>query len=383
MTLRVLHVMPSFYPATRYGGPIESVLRLCQSLMEEGIVVSVVTTNADGEGDLDVPTDRPSSARGVPVRYFRRFPRTRYAFSAELGLHLFREIPAWDLLHITALFSYSSELGMALAARAEKPYVVSPRGTLMPWALGSKRWKKAPYFHLIEKPLLHAAAGVHATSEEERDAILRQAPSSRAFVVPNGVDLPQASPGVERDPNKIVFLGRIHPVKGFDVLIPALRLVKAMSPAAKMVIAGPDEEGYWARVEEEIRSTEGLPQIRYLGPVRGQEKVDLLASAAVLVLPSHGENFGMAVAEALACTTPVVVSKHCPWKVVEQRGAGFWVENTKEELANALSALLRDPARARKMGEAGGAIARELGWKNVAKQMIAAYEEAISLKRRR
>lgn len=379
--MRVLHVMPSFWPATRYGGPIESVLRLCQSLQKAGVELSVVTTNADGDGDLDVPTDRLVHAQDVPVRYFRRYPRTRFAFSAELAAHLATEIPKWDLVHVTALFSFSSAVAMALSRRASVPYVVSPRGTLMPWAIGSKRWKKEPYFRLVERPNLRGAAGVHATSDEEKGAVLRAVPDARPFVVPNGVDLPEAPPDVQRDGQKIVFLGRIHPVKGFDVLIPALARVAAVMPDVETIVAGPDEDGEKARVEARIQATSPRPRVKFVGAIRGQEKLDLLASAAVLVLPSHGENFGMAVAEALACGTPVVVSRNCPWKIVEERGAGYWVENTPERVGEALLGVLKDTERAQHMGEAARGVANEFGWKSVAKRMIEGYERALEQRR--
>jgi glycosyltransferase involved in cell wall biosynthesis len=381
--MRILHVMPSFWPATRYGGPIESVLRLCQALIKEGVSLEVVTTDADGEGDLSVPTDHLAEAEGVPVRYFARRPRTRFAFSAPLAAHLARAISAFDLVHVTALFSFSSAAAMSLARAQGVPYVVSPRGTLRPWALGSKRWKKAPYFHLVERPNLVRAAGIHATSDDERDEATRLVPGPLAFTVPNGIDLPPAPP-VARNPRRLVFLGRIHPVKGFDVLVPALsRLARAL-PEVETLVAGPDEDGEWTRVEAAIARANPRPRVRWLGPVRGEDKLALLASAAALVLPSHSENFGMVVAEALACGTPVVVSKNCPWRVVEERGAGAWVDNTPERIEGALRAILTLPEDARRrMGEAGRSIAEGLGWAEVARGMIARYEEAMARGRRR
>lgn len=383
MPLRVLFVMPSFWPATRYGGPIESVLRLCQSLLEAGTTVSVVTTNADGEGDLDRPTDRAVFAEGVEVRYFRRFPRNRFGFSAELTRYLKDELNHWDLVHSVALFSYASDAAMVLSRRAGVPYVVSPQGTLMPWAFGSKAWKKVPYFELVERQNLKMASCVHVTSEEERSSVLRLVPESKVCIVPNGVELPRVFPDVKRESNRIVFLGRIHPVKGLDVLIPALSIVGVAFPGAEMLIAGPDEDGEWARISSLIAKTPHLPRIQYLGPVFGEKKLELLASASALVLPSHGENFGMVVAEALACKTPVVVSRNCPWRILDDRKAGFWVENTPERIADALIALLRDPERARVMGEIGPSIAAELGWKKVTQSMIACYENVVSTRRRR
>jgi len=372
--VRVLHVMPSFWPATRYGGPIESVLRLCQSLVAAGIDLEVVTTDADGPNDLPIELAKPLEQRGVRVRYFSRFPRTRYTISMPLAAHLRRAIKHVDIVHVTALFSFSSEIAEIMASLAGVPYITSPQGTLLPWAFHSKSWKKWPYFHFIAKPCLERAALIHATSDAEADAIKRLAPKTQTFVVPNGVDLPERLPAVPRRRDRIVFLGRIHPVKGFDVLIPALSQIATLMPDVETVIAGPDEEGEWARVAARIERASPRPRVRYLGPVYGQEKLELLTSATVLVLPSHSENFGIVVAEALACGTPVVVSKNCPWKIVEERGAGAWVENTPEQITRALLAILRDEPLARRMSEHGPVIASSFAWEHVARQMIAHYE---------
>lgn len=373
-TRRVLHVVPSFAPAYRYGGPIVSVLELSRATAAAGIDIDVATTNADGPDDLEVPTDRWVRFEGLPVRYFRRWPRTGYACSFDLAWFLRTHIRDYDVVHVTSTFSFPS-IAAGLAARAAGvPYIVSPRGSLQGWSLAQKRWKKLPYWLMLERRHLERAAAIHATADIEEQEVKAVLPGARVLLVPNGVNL-ITPPLVPRRPKTIVFLGRIHRKKGFDVLIPALSQLERLLPGTETIIAGPDDDGEWARVEAMLRSAVPQPNVRYVGPVHGDSKYELLASAAAFVLPSHSENFGMAVVEALACGTPVVVSRKCPWRSVEERGAGFWINNTPEECAHALRAILSDPDGARRMGEAGRRLAALFQWPELGRQMARSYEE--------
>lgn len=371
--MRVLHVTPSFMPAVRYGGPIVTVLRLCQELQRAGVELSIATTNADGSGVLPVPTDRSVDVGGLSVRYFNRHGRLDYAFAPGLAEYVWRAARNYDLVHITSVFSFPALIAGIAARRSGVPYVVSPHGALQAWSLRQKRWKKAPYWWFLERPHLMKAAGIHACAGLEEEEIRLALPSARIFVVPNGSDAIDV-PRVERRPRRVVFLGRIHQKKGFDVLVPALARVARYLPDVETVVAGPNEGGEWERVQALIDEANPRPRVTYLGSVNGAARFDLLASAAVFVLPSHSENFGMAVVEALACGTPVVVSQNCPWECVEQERAGYWVKNTAESVAEGLLAILNDPEGAVRMGVAAQRIAARFQWPAVARQMIAAYE---------
>lgn len=375
--MRVLHVVPSYFPAVRYGGPISSLRRLCESLAQAGVEVDVATTDADGPEDLDVPTNTWSEMGGVRVRYFHRWPKIDFAASVALGTFLVRETRNYDLVHVLGTFSFPSLVAGAAARSAHVPYVVSPRGSIQPWSLSQKRWKKLPYWTLFERRNLERADAIHATADHEAEAIRALFPEAHVFVLPNGVET-VVPVGVERSPRQIVFLGRIHRVKGFDILIPALARVAEAMPDVETVVAGHDDEGEWEEVEMMLRSVTPRPRVRYIGAVNGEDKWRLLASSAVLVLPSHSENFGLAVAEALASGTPVVVSRNTPWRSVQERGAGFWVENTPEEVASALLAILRNPALAGQMGAAGMELARALSWPKIGQAMLTRYMEILT-----
>lgn len=370
--MRVLQVVPSFFPAARYGGPIVSVLRLCQSVQAAGVEVDVATTDCDGRESLRVPTDRWVEVEGLRVRYFHRSPAVDYAFSASLTAFLARQTRGYDLIHETSTFSYPALAASWVAMASRVPCVVSPRGSLQAWSLGQKRWKKVPYWALLEGPRLRRAAAIHATAELERADVLRVLPEAKVFVVPNGVDLPSA-PAVQREANRIVFLGRIHKKKGFDILVPALSRIARVRPQTETVIAGPDNDGEWRNVQAMIESATPRPKVTYVGSLGDDAKFRLLASARVFVLPSHSENFGQAVVEALACGTPVVVSKNCPWEAVESEGAGYWVKNEIEETAGALLRILEDEALAEKMGLAASRLAERFSWSKTGQAMADNY----------
>jgi glycosyltransferase involved in cell wall biosynthesis len=371
--MRVLHVVPSFAPAWRYGGPIQSVLRLCQALQHAGIELDVATTNCDGPSDLDVHLNSQQTFEGVPVRYFRRWPRLDYAFSVSLARFLCSVTRTFDLVHITSTFSFPALAAGFAARRANVPYVVSPRGSLQTWSLGQKTWKKRPYWSALERTHLEGAASIHATADMERDEVLQVLPRANVFVVPNGMEPIGDLGAMNRVPIRIVFLGRLHKKKGFDVLVPALVRVAREMPEVETVVAGPDDDGEWARVQRLIDVSVPRPAVRYVGPVNGTDRFRLLAESAVFVLPSHSENFGMTVVEAMACGTPVVVSRNCPWEIVEREGAGAWVENTPDSIAEALLQVLRNPSTAERMGEAGRRVAAQFSWSSVGEAMAAEY----------
>lgn len=374
--LRVLHVVPSFAPAYRYGGPIVSVLELCKALLTQGVDVRVATTDADGPRALDVPSRQWTTFDGVPVRYYRRWPRIGYAPSREMWSDLENEIDKSDLVHITSAFSFPTLASGMVARRLRKPYIVSPRGSLRTEALSRRRWKKAPYWALFERRNLSRASIIHATSDVERKEAVLVLPRTPVVVVPNGIDI-AGTPPVERMDGRLIFLGRIHPIKGFDILVPALSIVASRRPGTETVIAGPDDSNEWQRVRALIERQSPKPKVIYRGEVRGIEKLALLASAQALVLTSHTENFGQVVLEALASGTPAVVGRNCPWECLERTGAGRWVDNTPPAIADALLEVLTDRDGMEQRRAAARQLAATFAWPDVGARFVGIYREAL------
>jgi glycosyltransferase involved in cell wall biosynthesis len=376
--VRILHVIPSFWPAVRYGGPIVSVRALCKAVRAQGVEVDVATTDVDGEGRLDVPTDRWTDDEGIRVRYFGRLGRSSYCPSPAMWRFLDRNAGGYDLVHVTGTFSFPALAAERAALRARRPYIVSPRGNLQAWSLAQKRWKKVPYWWLVERPHLARAASIHATAELEAEAVRAVLPGQRVAVVPNGMEHVVVPPAERRD-KQVVFLGRLHPKKGLDILVDALALVAARFPGLETVVAGPDDVGEWARIERRLEGLRPRPRVRWIGAVHGEDKYRLLAESTVFVLPSHSENFGQAVVEALACGTPVIVSRNCPWRSLEEEGAGYWVENRPDEIARRLEILLDDRDLRARMGAAGRRLAERYSWPGIGRAMVSHYREVLGM----
>ncbi|MBM4373488.1 MAG: glycosyltransferase [Deltaproteobacteria bacterium] len=377
--MRVLHLNPTFYPSTRDGGPSESLLLLVRGLREAGVDAEIVTTNGDGPKNSAVPLGRRVEHAGVPVTYFERFPRAGFAPSASLVRHVAAVARGFDLVHVHALFSFPSTAGAATCRALAVPYVLSPRGMCEPWALGHRAWKKAPYFRAFERGNLLAARALHATSGSEAANLRALLRGPEVFVVPNAIELPAAALDVERIPGRVVFLGRLHPVKGLDVLVRAMSLVTARRPDAELIVAGPDHHGEGARIACIVATLTPRPRVRVVGEVHGADKACLLASASALALTSKSESFARVVVEALAHGTPAVVSRACPWPELEARGAGRWVEGQPATIANALVDVLDEATRPSARSEAARALAREYDVAAVGATMATRYRELIEL----
>ena len=371
--MRILHVVPSYLPAVRYGGTIHSVHGLCRALTRAGHDVTVLTTNVDGPGDSPVPLDAPVVLDGVRVHYFPTRLLRRLFVSAPMGRALPDAVAAADLVHLHSVFLWPTLAAARAAQRTGVPYVLSPRGMLVRDLIERRSaLAKRAWIALFERRTVESAAAVHCTSELEREELVALGLRPRAtFVVPNGIELPPAPASASRT-DTILYLGRINWKKGLDRLVAALRDV----PRAQLVLAGNDEEGLAPRLRAQAEAAGVAPRVTFAGYVEGDAKRALLDTAAVLVLPSVSENFGNAVLEAMAHGCPVVVTRGVGLaQAVQDAGAGLVAEADPPALARAIRTYVEDPAARAKAGAAAAALAREhYGWDRVAARMVGHYE---------
>ena len=383
MSVRVVHVCAYFAPAFVYGGPPRSILELCRAQRAAGVDVRVVTTTADGDGELREEITSHGDYDGIPVRYCgRAWPRSIF-YAPSLPAILATELKDDAVLHIHGLWNAAVWSAAAAARQQQRPYVLSPRGMLAPAALAHDRWRKRLVYHLADRRVIRDAARLHATSRIEFDELARLTDANRVVCVPNGVDLPGAQDGDELTARAhfrlpptapiVLFLGRIHPIKRLDLLAAAFGLVLQRHAGAHLVIAGPDEDGHRARIAPLFTSFGDA--VTWTGRVDDARKRQLLTAATVLVMCSDSESFGMSVAEAMAAGKPVVVTRTCPWPDIESHRAGCWVEQSPDAVAAGVSAILADPDAARQMGRRGRALAvGEYGWARAASALISEYE---------
>ena len=373
--MRILHVVPSYLPALRYGGPIISVHGLCKALAGRGHDVHVFTTNVDGDGESPVPTGIPVDLEGVKVWYFPVPVLRRLYWSPLMKTALDKQMSGFDVLHTHSVFLWPTWAAARVAKSRRVPYFLAPRGMLVRDLIQRKsHWLKSAWIKLIESRNLADAASIHVTSpleaEELRNLGLRL---PEIALVPNGVDIMKpaeaSAPAAElqNPPSQpyLLFIGRINWKKGLDRLILAL----AHMPGTRLLIAGNDEESY-RPVLEALAAGHGVtPQLCFLGPVYGAQKALLLERATALVLPSYSENFGNVVLEAMAAGCPVALTAEVgAADIVRKSGAGIIVPGEPQAMAKALSELACNPAR---RGQA--CVAAEYSWEAVARAMEVAY----------
>jgi glycosyltransferase involved in cell wall biosynthesis len=386
--MRILHVLPHYYPAVRYGGPIRSVHGLAAATAALGHEVHVYTTNVDGTGVSDVPTGIPVECDGVVVWYFPTGFGRKVFRSPAMDRKLDAAVSGFDVVHIHYVWVWPTVAAAAAARRNDVPYVLSPRGMLVADLIQRKSsLAKRTWLTLFDRRNVETAAAIHVTAESEAAELrsLRLKPHC-IKVVANGIDIPaatlgEASPGTPAGSAPyVLFLGRISWKKGLDRLMTAMARVEGID----LVIAGYDENGYQATAER-LACEAGLrARARFIGPIEGEAKWALIRNAACMVLPSYNENFGMAVIEAMAVGCPVVVTEEVGLAdVVRDSGSGIVASGRPGELAEAIAAVVASPERRRAMGEAGVRTVRErFRWPAIARQIQALYF-GVSLESRR
>ncbi|HBI15598.1 MAG TPA: hypothetical protein DDY20_08815 [Desulfobulbaceae bacterium] len=383
--MRILHVVPSYLPATRYGGPIYSVHGLCRALAGLGHEVHVVTTNVDGSGDSVVPLGDAITLDGVKVWYFHSRVLRRIYYSPEMMRHLKKQMPSFDLVHLHSVFLWPTWATARVARSAGVPYVLSPRGMLVKALIQRKsRWIKTAWIRLIEARNIEKAAAVHVTSGKEAEELRGfgfRLPE--VWNLPNGVDLPQSwsRADVSEDVQKaigqggyVLFLGRINWKKGLDRLIRAWREVKG----TRLLIAGNDEEGYLPELQRHVEECGvGLAVTFLARSVSGADKEALFAGARFFVLPSYSENFGNTVLEALIRGIPVVATEEVgAGEVVRQCGGGLVIPADK--LAQTFSDLVLDLSGLESMGKQGAAwVKAHYTWPEIASTMAEHYRRVV------
>lgn len=377
--LRLLHVVPAYYPAVRYGGPIRSVHALCSALVRRGHRVSVYTTNVDGESDSGVPLGKPVEMDGVMIHYFPVPALRRLFWAPALARQLRSAIADFDLVHLHSVFLWPTYAAARTAKRAAIPYVMSPRGMLVGDVIRRKsRWVKSAWIKLVERRSFAEAAGLHVTAEIEGTEIKALGLAlPEIFCVPNGVSWPARHQPLSEGPFRgiprpyALFLSRINRKKGLDRLIRAWKWV----PQLKLIIAGNDDENYLPELKA-LAASEGVAdRLQFIGLVSDEHKWALYESAEMFILPSYSENFGNVVAEAMAMACPVIVTPDVGLAtLVRESGAGVVTPGDPKVLAQAITDLHRDEIRRKRSGMLGRQAAIEqLSWGGAAAQMEAEY----------
>ncbi len=381
--MRILHVVPSYLPAVRYGGPVFAVHGLCRALAAKGHEVQVFTTNIDGPVDSPVPIGTSVNLDGVQVRYFSSPSLRRLFWAPALGRAVKLEINRFDAVHLHSVFLWPIWAAARAARGAGAPYVFAPRGMLIKDLIARRsRFVKSAWIHFIERSNIEHAAAIHLTSQLEAVELQRfgwRLPP--LAVIPNGIDGPLACTGkiatdVERvaaERPLVLFLGRLSWKKGLDRLLHAF----ARTRTGKLAIVGPDDERLAPQLVE-LANDLGINDRVHVLPrsVIGAEKERLFAAAQLFALSSYSENFGNTVLEAMRRGVPVVVTPEVgAAEIVRESGGGLVTNGDPESLGAAIDRLIADPDLARAMGESGLRLAMErYTWSRIATRMEDIYQ---------
>lgn len=371
--MNVIQIVPTV--SNESSGPSYSVPGLCNGLTKAGCEVSLHILD-------DIPPQLKQASYKVH-NYPRREIGTRnLGRSPEMLDGLMDSARTADIIHNNSLWMmpnvYPAWVVKRLRRRDLNPrlkLVMAPRGTLAAWSLEKGKWKKKVFGALLQYPALRMTDMFHATSEKECEEIRVLGYRQPVAIVPIGMDVPEflvSGSGAGKRMKKVAFFGRLHKVKGVDRLLWAWKRVAR--DGWELVIAGPD-----CGMLEELKGIVAelrLPRVSFEGEINGHAKYEFLANADIYVLPSDTENFGVTVAESLACGTPVIASRGTPWQGLEREKCGCWVPIGVEPLAVALEELMsmNDEERAA-MGTRGCEwIRRDFSWKGIGAKMKAAYE---------
>ena len=404
--MRILQIIPSI--SLVYGGPSQMVLGLSAALAAQGIDVTIITTDSNGDigqSPLDVPLNQPIKQNGYQIIYFRCSPFRRYKFSLSLLQWLNASARQFDIAHIHALFSPVTTLAATIARVHKLPYIMRPCGMLDPADLQKKKRLKQIYGTLFERPNLAGAAAIHFTSKQEAKISERfglgstnkmpvprdfgsqdctgKMPMPRDLIIPLGVRAGLFAKRLRESQVPIVlFMSRIEPKKGLDLLIPALESILESGVDFQFILAGsnPQDADYETGIKVKIQHSSLAKYTTITGFVSGDRKNELLTNADLFVLPSYYENFGIAVAEAMAAGVPVAISDRVHVSEDIRQAEAGWVGPLEvDAIADSIKSALLDPQERQRRGLNAKEYAKKhYNWEAIAQQTIDAYQHILS-----
>jgi len=334
--MKILHIVPSYKPAYIYGGPIESVSKLCEGLAAAGNRVDVFTTTANGEDELPVEAGRVIDVDGVNVIYFNRVTKDPTHVSPALWLHLWKNVKSYDIVNVQSWWSILVIIATCICLIRGVKVVISPRGMLSPYVLTSG--------HSTMKNIIHKTVGkwalskswLHATAQVEYDEFVSVLGSCKGFIAPNNVTLPDLP--IVKTENEIftlIFMSRVHPKKGIEILLNA---ISKLSFPVVLKIAGSGDVEYTKTLKELSAKLKIGQQVEWMGWLDRDAKFKALMNADLFVLVSLNENFANVVVESLHMGTPVLISKEVALSTFVNDNHVGWVssldvDNVAETLA--------------------------------------------------
>jgi glycosyltransferase involved in cell wall biosynthesis len=343
--MKILHVIPSV--AAVHGGPSRAIAEIERALSDRGVEVTTVTTNDNGIGQtLDVPSNEPVQTP-FATRWYFPLDLEFYKVSVGLRSWLKRNIQTFDAVHAHALFSFAPVVAASLAHRKRVPYVLRPLGVLNRYGMASRRTLlKQLSLGLIERRLIGKASAVHFTSLDEQTEAEEIGLNCHGVVIPLGIDIGSEQGTPKKgwragQPITLLFLSRIDPKKNLESLLEALTFQPLSGLDITLSVVGDGDADYVRKLKETADRLGVGDRVKWLGYVEGAKKAEAFTSATFFVLPSYSENFGIAVAEALAAGLPCIVSRQVAIShEIAKVGAGIVSETDAASIAACILSVL-------------------------------------------
>ncbi len=379
--MKVLHIIPGL---TNASGPTHALIQLVSSLETAGVEVSIAYLGDRLKNQIE-PLLKRGQVFACNTIWFRH-----WGYSPELRSLLKRRISEFDLLHIHSLWLYPGLIASKIAREAGIPYIIRPAGSLEPAALNHKSFIKRLYFSIWEKHVIKHAKRIHAVSEQERKNIEALKLGTKCFAIQNGIspdvfsNLPSrqaAREALEIDQKRpvITYVGRLHPIKGLEIMIPVVQSLKKDFPNLLFLICGPQKNNYAQGLRSAFENSEILESTRFLGEVNQAKKILAYRVADIAILPSKTENFGIVAAEALASETPVVASEHTPWSALKKEDAGDWIPLDPSTWTRTIRRYIQSPDWRMSSGKRGREfVMREFAWPEIGMRMKRIYADILN-----
>ncbi|MFC1984476.1 glycosyltransferase [Chloroflexota bacterium] len=392
--MKILHSYPYFYPAWSFGGAVRAVYDVSKLLTLRGHEVTVYTSDGLDRRTRLIVDSNPTYVDGVRVYYFRNLSTHLLRFNIPLQLkmpiEIRRSIREFDIIHLTGYPHFQNIVLHYYAKKYDIPYVLQAQGAAT--AFIHRALSKGIFDRLWGRNLLRDASKLVAVSTFEANQYKNLGISTdKIQIIPNGIDLSffnhlplkgkfRTKLSMDKDEKIILYLARIHKIKGVDLLVRAFGACLRRIHNATLVVAGPDD-GFLPAIKQLIEELHLNDKVILTGPLYGNDKLEAYVDADVYVLPSIYEAFGVTVLEACACGTPVIITNRCGMADAVNNNAGIVVPYDQEKLQEAIIKMITVEGLAKKHGDNARALVGECyNWDKIVTQIEGLYNNVVAAK---
>lgn len=347
------------------GGPSRSVPMLVKGLAELGVDITLMTVRSE---NMNI-----HALEGTTAKLKVLSP----SFSKkEIAEYLASE--RFDLIQIQSMWDMPYHKVMVEARKLGIPYIVTPRGMLEPWSLSQKKWKKKLAWWIYQRNDVQKSVCVFTTAKMEADHVSNLGITTCKAVIPNGIETDSypCKTSIDIVKKQVLFLSRVHVKKGIEILFDAWKRIHSEFAEWQLLVVGNGKAEYIQSLENRMECSGLKDSIKILPPVFGNDKIQLYQESALFCLPSYSENFGMAIAEAMSCGTPVITTTNCPWNILNDTNTGWCIDLNVDNLEHVLrEALSMSPTGLYDMGQkASKLIYDNFDYRSVTHKTLRLYE---------